>query len=112
MPGHVKVAISAGSAFALDSSAWYTSMPNTSGSERRTAWFNFWSSGWAAGQKAHGRGARAPGCQSRRCGGWPRVASSAGRARRRLLGLPDTLGPAAANDAMLLQEAVVINTAF
>jgi ectoine hydroxylase-related dioxygenase (phytanoyl-CoA dioxygenase family) len=88
MPGHVKMALTAGSAFAFDSSTWHTSMPNTSGSERRTALFNFWSSGvggWAESVRLWGP---RPGLSEptlRRLAAHGKL----GRTRRRLLGLPD-----------------------
>jgi len=85
MPNHVSMALPAGSAYVFDSSVWHTSLPNTSGQDRRTALFSYRSSECHSGERLWGA---VPGFSEptlRRLDAEGKLT----RLRRRVLGLPD-----------------------
>ena len=90
MPNYVEAALPAGSGIAFDSHVWHTSMPNTSGADRRCAYFGYRSSGRFLGTSAHApRWGPVAGLSEAALRRLDRE-GKLGVQRRRILGLPDT----------------------
>jgi ectoine hydroxylase-related dioxygenase (phytanoyl-CoA dioxygenase family) len=86
MPNYVEAALPAGCGIAFDSHVWHTSMPNTSGVDRRCAYFGYRSSGRFWPQlPVWGEAAGLSEETLKRLDGEGKL----GVQRRRILGLPD-----------------------